>query len=49
MKVVAEASGGKVPFVVHSTVGEKGQARQDKMLVQKVRKAVSKLYTRSNL
>ena len=45
MKVVAEASGGRVTSIIHSTVGEKGQARQDDKLVQKVREAASKLLT----
>jgi multimeric flavodoxin WrbA len=44
LKVVAEASGGHVLFVIHSTVGEKGQARQDAGLVQQVRKAMKTLY-----
>lgn len=39
LKVVAEASGGKVGFVIHSTVGEKGQALQNKELVQRVRES----------
>jgi multimeric flavodoxin WrbA len=44
LKVVAEASGGKVDFVIHSTVGEKGQARQNKELVQRVRESATMLY-----
>jgi len=44
LKVVAEASGGRVSFVIHSTVGEKGQTRQNTELVQRVRKAVTMLY-----
>ena len=43
LKVVAEASGGTVPFVIHSTVGEKGQARQDEALVRRVRQAMTAL------
>ena len=39
LKVVAEASGGKVAFVIHSTVGEKGTARQNAELVERVRVA----------
>jgi hypothetical protein len=44
LKVVAEASGGHVHFVVHSTVGKKGQAGQDAGLVQRVREATKTLY-----
>jgi multimeric flavodoxin WrbA len=44
LKVVAEARGGHVPFVIHSTVGEKGQAGQDAGLVQRVREATKMLY-----
>ena len=47
LKVVAEASGGQVTFTVHSTVGEKGQAREDVELVQRVRKAASMLHKRA--
>lgn len=43
LKVVAEASGGKVNFVIHSTVGEKGQVRQNKELIQRVRNSTSML------
>lgn len=53
LEVVAEASGGKVKFVVHSTVGEKGQARQNTELVREVRKAAvilrDSIESRSNL
>ena len=44
LKVVAEASGGEVAFVIHSTVGEKGQARQNAELVERVREAARSLY-----
>ena len=44
LKVVAEASGGQVRFVIHSTVGEKGQTHQNTELVQRVREAASMLY-----
>jgi NAD(P)H-dependent FMN reductase len=44
LKVVAEACGGHVHSVVHSTVGEKGQAAQDAGLVQRVCQAARKLY-----
>ena len=44
LKVVAEASGGRVDFVIHSTVGEKGQARQNKELVQRVWDSTVMLY-----
>ena len=37
LKVVAEASGGKVVSIIHSTVGDKGKTRQDTELVQRVR------------
>lgn len=43
LKVVAEASGGQVPFIIHSAVGEKGSTRQNIELVQQVRKAASSL------
>jgi hypothetical protein len=43
MKVVAEASGGRVPFVIHSTVGEKGQTRHNTELIQRVRKAMENI------
>ncbi len=46
LKVVAEASGGQVTFIIHSTVGEKGQARENVELVQRVRKAASMLHER---
>ena len=45
LKVVAEACGGHVPFVIHKTVGEMGQARQDAELVGRVRTAMATLYT----
>jgi multimeric flavodoxin WrbA len=38
LKIVVEASGGQVAFVIHSTVEGKGQARQDRELVERVRK-----------
>ena len=44
LKVVAEASGGQVVSVIHSTVGEKGQARQDAALVKRVRDAAAMLH-----
>jgi len=44
LKVVAEASGGKVSFVIHSTVGEKGQVRQNKELIQRVKDSTAMLY-----
>jgi len=46
MKVVAEASGGRVAFVIHSTVGEKGQTMQNVDLIQRVRKAAQAIYNR---
>ena len=46
MKVVAEASGGSVAFVIHSTVGEKGQTMQNVDLIQRVRKAAKAIYSR---
>lgn len=48
LKVVAESRGGYVPFVVHSTVGKKGQAAQDAALVQRVRRAAETLYASVN-
>ncbi len=47
LKVVAEASGGQVTFIIHSTVGEKGQARENVELVQRVRKAAAMLQKRA--
>ena len=44
LKVVAEASGGKVDFVIHSTVGEKGQVRQNNELIQRVRNSAVMFY-----
>jgi multimeric flavodoxin WrbA len=44
LKVVAEASGGQVGFVVHATVGEKGTTRQNTELIQRVREAAAILY-----
>jgi multimeric flavodoxin WrbA len=44
LKVVAEASGGRVNFVIHSTVGEKGQTHQNKELIQRVRDSTAMLY-----
>ena len=46
LKVVAEASGGQVTFIIHSTVGDKGQARENVELVRRVRKATSMLHER---
>ena len=34
----------RLTFVIHSTVGEKGQARQNKELVQRVRESAVMLY-----
>lgn len=48
LKVVAEASGGKIGFVIHSTVGEKGQTRQNTELVQRVRESSAKLHNSIN-
>ena len=44
LKVVAEASGGRVDFAIHSTVGAKGKTRENAELVQQVRKAAKNLY-----
>ena len=44
LKVVAEASGGQTAFVIHSTVGEKRQTRQNAELIQRVRKATTMLH-----
>jgi len=46
LKVVAEASGGQIAFVIHSTVGEKGQTRQNTELIQGVRQAATVLHKR---
>jgi multimeric flavodoxin WrbA len=43
LKVVAEASGGEHAFTIHSTVGEKGSARNDTGLVSRVRAAAAAL------
>lgn len=48
LKVVAEASGGQVIFVVHSSVGEKGQTRENTELIQQVRKAATMLHERGS-
>ncbi len=45
LKVVAEASEGRVDFVIHSTVGEKGQVRQNKERIQRVRDSSAMLYS----
>jgi multimeric flavodoxin WrbA len=44
LKVVAEACGGHVAFVIHSTAEEKGQARQNRGLVRRVREAAVELH-----
>ena len=44
LKIVAEASGGQVSFVIHSTVEGKGQARRDRELVGRVREAMVTLH-----
>ena len=44
LEVVAEASGGTVPFAIHSTVGDKGTTRENVELVQEIRDAATKLY-----
>lgn len=43
LEVVAKSSGGRVAFVVHSTVGEKGTTRENAELVRQVRDSVSRL------
>lgn len=43
LRVVAESRGCHVSFVIHSTVGGKGQALNDGTLVQKVRESVAGL------
>jgi multimeric flavodoxin WrbA len=43
LKVVAEACGGRVAFVIHSTAEEKGEARQKPVLVRRVREAMAAL------
>lgn len=43
LKVTAEASGAEVAFTIHSTVGEKGSARQNETLVRRVREAAAAL------
>jgi hypothetical protein len=42
--VVAGASGGQIAFVIHSTVGEKGQTRQNTELIQRSRQAATVLH-----
>ena len=37
LKVVAEASGGRVVFFIHSTVGDRGTTRQNSELIRRVR------------
>jgi multimeric flavodoxin WrbA len=44
LRVVAEACGGHVAFVIHSTAAERGQARQDTELVRRVREAMVALH-----
>lgn len=44
LKVVAEACGGRIAFLIHSTTGEKGQARQNRELVHQIREAMVALY-----
>jgi len=44
LDIVATASGGTVPFAIHSTVGAKDTTRENVELVQKVRAAATKLY-----
>lgn len=46
LEVVAKASGGQIAFVIHSTVGEKGQTRQNTELIQRVRQAATALHKR---
>jgi multimeric flavodoxin WrbA len=43
LKVTAEASGAEVAFTVHSTVGDKGTAKDDAVLVGRVREAAATL------
>ncbi len=43
LEVVAKSSGGSVAFVIHSTVGEKGSAREDTELLRRVRESVKTL------
>jgi len=44
LKVVAEASGGHVPFIIHSTVTGRGDARNDASLVGRVRSGAARLH-----
>ena len=46
LKVVAEASGGQIAFVIHSTVGAAGQTRQNTELIQRVRQVATVLHKR---
>lgn len=43
LEVVAKSSGGRVAFVIHSTVGEKGTTREDTELIRRVRESVKTL------
>ncbi len=43
LEVVVKASGGRVAFVIHSTVGDKGTARENTELVRQVRQSVATL------
>jgi multimeric flavodoxin WrbA len=43
LEVVAKSSGGRVVFVMHSTVGEMGTTRENTELIGQVRESVSKL------
>ena len=44
LKVVAEASGGHVPIIIHSTVTGRGDARNDASLVERVRNGAVRLH-----
>ena len=43
LEVVTKSSGGRVAFVIHSTVGEKGTTREDTELIRRVRESVKTL------
>jgi len=43
LEVVAKSSGGRVAFVIHSTVGEKGTTRKNTELIRQVRESVTTL------
>lgn len=45
MKVVAEACGGQVPFVIHGTAEKKGEALLNRELVNRVREAMLELHS----